>query len=74
MELQIAVFAFFHMFQIKKCFSNFLIEVICWLKNLSSDQTKSDYFSFGFSGYSRSLMISPSFPKFRQIPDFAPKL
>lgn len=30
------------------------------------------YFTFGFSGYSRSLTISPFLPKFRQMPTFSP--
>jgi len=33
-----------------------------------------DYFDFVFSGYSRSLTISPFLPKFRQIPTFSPIL
>lgn len=33
-----------------------------------------DYFVFVFSGYSRSLTISPFLPKFRQIPTFSPML
>lgn len=31
-----------------------------------------NYFVFVFSGYSRSLTISPFFPKFRQMPTFSP--
>lgn len=33
-----------------------------------------DYFVFVFSGYSRSLTISPFLPKFRQMPTFSPML
>jgi len=33
-----------------------------------------NYFVFVFSGYSRSLTISPFLPKFRQIPTFSPML
>ena len=35
---------------------------------------QNGYFSFGFSGYSRSLTISPFLPKLRQIPTFSPML
>jgi len=33
-----------------------------------------DYYFFVFSGYSRSLTISPFFPKFRQMPTLSPML
>jgi len=33
-----------------------------------------NYFVFVFSGYSRSLTISPFLPKFRQMPTFSPML